>query len=74
MITARGFKHVSSSVFRWKPVTGDVPQVHLGLVLFNIFIISTDRGIKYNLSKSAVNIKLTGVVDTVEERDANQGT
>ncbi|KAF1505019.1 hypothetical protein FQV18_0002302, partial [Eudyptula minor novaehollandiae] len=52
----------------WRSVTSDVPQGSvLGLVLFNIFAGDMDSGIKF-----ADDTKLSGVVDTLEGRDAIQ--
>ncbi|PKU48726.1 rna-directed dna polymerase from mobile element jockey-like [Limosa lapponica baueri] len=57
---------------RWRSVTLKGPYLFMGPVLFNIFIRDMDSGIECTLSKSAVDINLSGVVDTVEGRDVMQ--
>ena len=44
----------------------------MGLVLVNILINATDSGIKRTLSRFSDDTKLSGAVDTVEEKDAIQ--
>jgi len=44
----------------------------VGPALFNTFVGDTDSGIKYTLSMFPSNIKLSGAVDTLEERNAIQ--
>ena len=64
---------VSGSVSKWRLVTTGVPQESvLGLVSFNIFVGNMDSGIECTLSKFAGDTKLSGAVDTLEGKDANQ--
>lgn len=71
MITVRVV--ASSSLFKWRAVTSDVPQVLvLRLMLFNIIVSVMDSGINCTLGKFADDAKLCGAVNTLKRRDAIQ--
>ena len=71
MITLR--VAVNDSMYKWRPVMADVHQQSvLGLELFNVFVGDMDNGIECTLSEFADDTKLSGAVDTLEERNAIQ--
>lgn len=64
---------VNSSMSKWKAVMSGAPQgLALGSMLCNIFGGDTDDGTEGALSKAVNNTRLSGVVNTLEGRDAMQ--
>ncbi|PKU43987.1 reverse hypothetical protein [Limosa lapponica baueri] len=58
---------------KWQPVmSGVLQEFILGLVLFNIFVGDMINGIECTLSKFGHDIKLCGVVNTLEGSDTIQ--
>jgi len=56
---------------QWKSVISSVSQGSiLAPILFNIFISDIDSGLECTPTKSADDIKLSGVVGSLEGRDA----
>ena len=66
---------INGSVSGWRAVTTSVPQgLILGPVLFNIFINDIGSGIECTLNKFVDDTKLSGAVNTLEEREAIQSS
>jgi len=64
---------INGSASGWRAVTSSVPQgLVLGPVLFNIFINDIGSGIECTLNKFVDDTKLSGAVNTLEEREAIQ--
>ena len=60
-------------MYRWRQVTGVVPQLYLlGPVFFNIVISYVDSGTDCTLSKFTDNTKLSGAVDTKKGKNGIQ--
>jgi len=63
---------IHSLMSEWRPVMSGVPRGSvLRQVLFNIFVGDVDSGIECTFSKFADDTKLSGVVATLEGRDAS---
>lgn len=55
------------------PVKSGIPQgLVLGVAPFNIFVGNMDKGMECTLSRFTINVKLSGVVNTLDGRDAIQ--
>jgi len=64
---------VNGSMSKWRPVMSGIPQGSvLGPALFNLFFGNMDSGIECTLSKFAVDTRMCGMVNTLEEWDAIQ--
>ena len=73
MAITKIYQVLKSLMSKWRSVTSGTPQgLVVGLVLFNIFVSDMDSGIECNLSKSADNTKLCGLVNMLERTDAIQ--
>ena len=64
---------INGSFSNWEEVTSGVPQVSvLGPVLFNIFINDFHEGVQGMLVKFANDTKLSGLANTLEDRNKIQ--